>query len=55
MTTDFRVRLEELAENPTPRLPVCLVLDTNGSMMNGQAITELNVAVTSFAGRHPAG
>jgi uncharacterized protein YegL len=37
----------EFAENPEPRCPVVLVLDTSGSM-NGQPIQELNEALRSF-------
>jgi uncharacterized protein YegL len=38
---------EELAENPTARIPVALVLDTSGSM-TGAPINELNEGVTMF-------
>ena len=38
----------EFAENPEPRCPVVLVLDTSGSMQ-GKAITELNEGLRAFA------
>lgn len=38
--------LLELANNPTPRTPVCLVLDTSGSMHPAHA--ELNDGIESF-------
>ena len=38
---------EDLIENPTPRLPVCLVLDTSGSM-SGKPIKELQDGVNYF-------
>ena len=38
---------EDLAENPTPRVPVCLCLDTSSSM-SGEPIAELNQGVASF-------
>jgi uncharacterized protein YegL len=40
--------LTEFAENPEPRCPVVLVLDTSGSMQ-GKAITELNEGLRAFA------
>lgn len=40
--------LAEFADNPEPRCPVALVLDTSGSM-KGQAIQELNEALRSFS------
>jgi uncharacterized protein YegL len=43
----YLVRKEDLIENPTPRLPVCLVLDTSGSMQ-GAPINELNEGVRIF-------
>lgn len=39
----------EFAENPEPRCPVVLVLDTSGSMQ-GTAIGELNDGLRAFAG-----
>jgi uncharacterized protein YegL len=38
----------EFAENPEPRCPVVLVLDTSGSMQ-GKAINELNEGLRAFA------
>ena len=38
---------EELADNPAPRIPICLVLDTSKSM-KGQPIRELNNGVAKF-------
>jgi uncharacterized protein YegL len=38
----------EFADNPEPRCPVVLVLDTSGSM-KGEPINELNVALREFA------
>ena len=37
----------EFAENPEPRVPCVLLLDTSGSM-SGQPIDELNSALASF-------
>lgn len=47
MNTAMQLRLEELMENPSPRLPICLVLDTSGSMA-GAKIAELNAAIAYF-------
>lgn len=41
------VRLEDLVNNPTARVPVCLCLDTSGSM-DGTPISELNEGVKLF-------
>lgn len=41
------LRQEDLVENPTARLPVCLVLDTSGSM-SGAPIEELREGVSMF-------
>lgn len=38
---------DDLIDNPTTRVPVCLCLDTSGSMM-GQPIEELNRGIQSF-------
>ena len=38
----------EFAENPEPRCPVVLALDTSGSMQ-GKAINELNEGLRAFA------
>lgn len=47
MPNDFILRQEELVENPTARLPVCLVLDVSGSMA-GEPIRELQSGVETF-------
>lgn len=47
MNDDLILRQEELVENPTARLPVCLVLDTSASM-TGAPITELQEGVSTF-------
>lgn len=39
--------LNDLAQNPTPRVPVCLCLDTSGSMI-GSPISELNEGIKLF-------
>lgn len=41
------LRIQELVENPTARVPVCLCLDVSGSM-SGSAIKELNDGVKLF-------
>ena len=41
------LRLEDLVNNPTARVPVCLCLDTSGSM-EGTAIDELNEGIRTF-------
>ena len=41
------LRLEDLVNNPTTRVPICLCLDTSGSM-DGNPITELNKGVNLF-------
>lgn len=41
------LRLEDLANNPTARVPVCLCLDTRGSM-SSDPINELNKGVKLF-------
>jgi uncharacterized protein YegL len=50
MMADEELALEkvEFAENPEPRCPVVLVLDTSGSM-NGKPITELNEGLREFS------
>ena len=45
--TDLFLRLEDLVNNPTARVPVCLCLDVSGSM-SGKAIQELNEGVRLF-------
>lgn len=47
MNDEMRLRLKELTENPTARVPVCLALDTSGSM-NGAKLLELNAAIRTF-------
>lgn len=47
MDNNLLVRLEDLVNNPTARVPVCLCLDTSGSM-DGQPINELNEGVRLF-------
>ena len=47
MKDDLLVRLEDLVNNPTARVPVCLCLDTSGSM-EGRPIEELNEGVRLF-------
>ena len=38
------LRMEDLVNNPTARVPVCLCLDVSGSM-DGEPIRELNDGV----------
>ena len=47
MNDNLLLRLEDLVNNPTARVPVCLCLDTSGSM-EGQPIEELNEGVHLF-------
>lgn len=47
MDNNLLVRLEDLVNNPTARVPVCLCLDTSGSMC-GMPIDELNEGVRLF-------
>lgn len=47
MNNNLFSRLEELVNNPTPRVAVCLCLDTSGSM-HGAPINELNYGVRMF-------
>ena len=47
MTNELVVRRDELVSNPTARVPVCLCLDTSGSMI-GAPIAELNAGVAMF-------
>jgi uncharacterized protein YegL len=44
---DLKLRLEELNDNSNARLPICLALDTSGSMV-GSKLDELNAAVRWF-------
>lgn len=46
-SNNLLVRLEDLVNNPTARVPVCLCLDTSGSM-EGAPINELNEGVRLF-------
>lgn len=47
MNNDYIMRQEDLVNNPTPRVPVCLCLDVSGSMQ-GAPIDELNEGVRLF-------
>ena len=47
MNDVLRIDASDLIENPTPRVPICLVLDTSGSMA-GEPIKELNIGVSHF-------
>ena len=47
MDLDFLFRQEDLVQNPTARVPVCLCLDVSGSM-SGAPINELNKGVAQF-------
>lgn len=47
MKEEFIIRQQELVENPTPRVPICLALDVSGSM-SGQPIAELQDGVNMF-------
>lgn len=47
MDNNLLVRLEDLVNNPIARVPVCLCLDTSGSMA-GMPIDELNEGVRLF-------
>ncbi len=47
MSEDYILRQEELVENPTARIPICLVLDVSGSM-DGDPISELGSGVELF-------
>lgn len=46
MNNDW-LRMEDLVNNPTPRVPICLCLDVSGSMQ-GEPIDELNEGVRMF-------
>lgn len=45
--SEFLLRQEELIDNPTPRVPICLVLDVSGSM-NGSPLDEMANGVRMF-------
>lgn len=47
MHNDYLLSQQDLAENPTTRVPVCLVLDVSGSM-EGEPISELHAGVQMF-------
>lgn len=47
MDERYVLRQEDLVENPTARVPICLVLDVSGSM-GGAPINELNEGVKLF-------
>lgn len=47
MDDKYILRQEDLVENPTARVPICLVLDVSGSM-KGAPIQELNEGVRLF-------
>lgn len=47
MSSTALIRQQDLANNPVPRVPVCLCLDTSGSM-EGDPINELNQGVKLF-------
>ena len=47
MDERYVLRQEDLVENPTARVPICLVLDVSGSM-DGEPIRELNEGVELF-------
>lgn len=47
MNSNNLIRKNDLVSNPTPRIPICLCLDTSGSM-KGAPIEELNRGVQTF-------
>lgn len=47
MSSENLIELDDLLDNPTPRVPVSLCLDCSGSM-SGQPIQELNEGVAAF-------
>lgn len=47
MSDNTLIKLEDLVNNPSTRIPVCLCLDTSGSMA-GEPIDELNEGVKLF-------
>ena len=40
-------QIEDLVDNPVPRIPICLCLDVSGSM-DGEPINELNKGIATF-------
>ena len=47
MADEFLLRQEELIDNPTPRVPICLALDVSGSM-GGDPLKEMAKGVEMF-------
>lgn len=47
MNDYLEIKIQELTENPSARVPVCLCLDVSGSM-EGEPIRELNEGVRQF-------
>lgn len=47
MSDEFLLRQEELIENPTPRVPICLMLDVSASM-GGARLEEMAEGVQMF-------
>ena len=47
MKENLLIQNQDLIDNPTPRVPVCLCLDTSSSMY-GKPIDELNEGVRQF-------
>jgi len=47
MNENLQLRLDELTDNPSARVPVCLALDTSSSMA-GAKIQELNAGIQAF-------
>lgn len=46
---DFElIREQDLVDNPSARVAVCLCLDVSGSMTNYNAIHELNEGIAQF-------
>ena len=45
---EMSIDIEELLDNPTVRVPICLCLDTSGSMGNNNKISDLNEGVSEF-------
>lgn len=48
MIDEFRLRADELTENPTARVPVCLALDVSGSMAVDRKMDKLNNGIREF-------
>lgn len=44
---EFILRQEELIDNPTPRVPICLALDVSGSM-SGAPLQEIVKVLKCF-------